>query len=612
MKRPEEHVKETRSIKIFNDSVPDEWICRRIEHDYALDIEIEIVEDKQVSGKTLLVQLKSSDSFSPENEVVGYQFETSKLQYYLRKDVPVLLVLVDLSSKKSYWLFVQEHIYEQIEKTHQAWTQQKTITLKIPAGNVWSECLDILRDIAFEGPFYLAMKKISSIQTWKLLSWRKNMDTLTELEGFKEKMDEKAQEIGLELSYRYMKEGRPEEAVAAMRKVYDESKANSMNRLKAIVALVWQYNPTRIDENVILFKLASEGVAVSQKLDSKPYCLYFKGIAIQTLFFKLAQRLGDELILKKVSEQTKDSIMEPFLAISASKTTRTLYEIKSDFVSTLDDAESSKQYVVFTDLLRRFALMQLFLYQNLITFIDSEKMTDLLNSAKAALDLSWKIIGATSQVDVKCVVLEDFALFYHMTNNVAMRRKVLEECVVLSEKIGHKGYATSCKEKYEHYEKAPPFIMGPKDIPRSTEEDFDKLSDDEVDKMHRFLLKKAGIDVDGNDEFAELARVGLKDRNPERVLRHCEHLYVEIVTYGPIWDMVGLTTTGQKLLFCEKKGSIVGWRLDEVFERLKTTYCSGCSFHSPRPPEWKWTYRWQREQGTPVKLKEIIQNHRRW
>jgi len=611
VKRSEEHVKETKSIKIFNDSVPDEWICRRIDQDYALDFEIEIVEDKQVSGKTLLVQLKSSESFLIENGVVSYQFETSKLQYYLQKNVPVLVVLVDLGSKRSYWLFVQEYIYEQIEKTNPAWTQQKTITLRIPAVNEWSNCLDTVRDIAFEGPFYLVMKEISSIQTSKLLSWRKNVETLTELEGFKEKMDEKAQEIGLELSYRYMKEDRPEKALAAMRKVYNESKADSMNRLKAIGVLVWQYNPTRMDENTILFKLASEGVAVSQKLNSKPHFLYFKGIAIQTLFFKLAQRLGDELILKKVSEQTKGGIAEPFLAISASKTISTLYEIKSDFVSTLGDAESSKQYVVFTDLLRRFALMQLFLYQNLITFVDSEKMTDLLDSAKAALDLSWKIADATNQVDTKCVVLEDFALFYYMTNNVAMRREVLKECIGLSEKIGHKGFATSCKEKYEHYEKARPFITGPKDVPESTKEDFDRLSDEEVDKMHRFLLKTAGIDVDGNDEFAELARVGLKDRNPERVLRHCEHLYVEVVSYGPIWDMVGLTTTGQKLLFCEKKGSIIGWKLDEIFEKLKTTYCSGCSFHSPRPQEWKWTYRWQRERVAPERMREIIQSYRR-
>lgn len=610
VKRPEEHVKDTRGTKIFSASVPDEWILRDVEHDYGIDHEIEIVETGLVSGKILFIQLKSSDTHSVENGVIKYQFETSKLQYYLKKDVPVIIVLVDLNSKKSYWLFAQEYVYEQIQKAKQTWTQQETITLKIPEGNVWSDCLSILRDIAFHGPFYLVMKRISSIESARLLGWRKNIETLSELEDFKERMGEKAQEIGLELSYRYSKEGKPEEAAQVAEKVYRESKAISINRLKAIAVLLWQYNPVKMDENREIFELASEGVETSQRLKSDANYLYFRGILKQTVFFKLADRLGNELLLRKVSEQTKGSITEPFLIVSASETTKALEEIKADFISTMDEATSGRHHIVFTDLLRRFALMQLFLYQNLIVFVDSKSMADLLNSAKAALELSLKIAESTGQVDTACVILEDFALYYHMINDVEMRKKVLTKCSALSRNSGHKGFEASCKEKIEHYEKAPPFITGPKDVPDSTQKDFDKLSDEEVDKMHRFILKKAGIDLDGNDEFARLARIGLRDRNPERVLKHCEHLYVEIVSYGPIWDMVGLTTTGQKILFCEKNGFIIGWELDAILGRFKKDYCSSCSFHSPRPEKWKWTYRWQRERVAPARMKKIIQNYR--
>jgi hypothetical protein len=64
VKRPKEHVKETKSRKIFSNLIPDEWILRDIQHDYALDIELEIVTEENVSGKTLLIQLKSSESLT--------------------------------------------------------------------------------------------------------------------------------------------------------------------------------------------------------------------------------------------------------------------------------------------------------------------------------------------------------------------------------------------------------------------------------------------------------------------------------------------------------------------------------------------------------------------
>jgi hypothetical protein len=237
-------------------------------------------------------------------------------------------------------------------------------------------------------------------------------------------------------------------------------------------------------------------------------------------------------------------------------------------------------------------------------------MKDILESAKAAFGMSWKIVDAANQDELRCILLEDLALFYYITNNVEMRRKVLRDCIELAQKIGHKGFVSSASEKYEHYEKAPPFITGPKDVGKSTEEDFEELSEEEIIKMHKYLLQIAGIDLNGEDELAKLARVGLRDRNPERILKHCEHLYVEVVSYGPIWEMVGLTSTGQKILFCEKNGCIIGWQLDEILKRFKEINCASCNSHSPRPQNWKWTHRWHRERGMPEKMKEIIQRYK--
>jgi acetone carboxylase gamma subunit len=167
-------VKETKSIKIFENQIPDEWICRRITNpDYALDMEIEITSEEEVSGKTLLVQLKSSDFYSPKRGFIHYPFDTRKLQYYLKKDLPVILVLVDLIKEQCYWVFVQEYIYEELEKSDPLWRQRRTTTLKIPITNMLSQSIPALADLAFQGPLYIVMKGRLPIHTETLLAQAK-------------------------------------------------------------------------------------------------------------------------------------------------------------------------------------------------------------------------------------------------------------------------------------------------------------------------------------------------------------------------------------------------------------------------------------------------------
>ena len=110
--------------------------------------------------------------------------------------------------------------------------------------------------------------------------------------------------------------------------------------------------------------------------------------------------------------------------------------------------------------------------------------------------------------------------------------------------------------------------------------------------------------------LAQLAKIGIRDRNPERVLKYCESLYTEIINYGPIWDSVALPSTGTKILFCDKKGrAIVGRELDRLLEEMHREFCKECTDHKPRPADWKWTHKWHRERGQPDLMKKYIENY---
>lgn len=80
------------------------------------------------------------------------------------------------------------------------------------------------------------------------------------------------------------------------------------------------------------------------------------------------------------------------------------------------------------------------------------------------------------------------------------------------------------------------------------------------------------------------------------------------MNYGPIWDMVALPETGMKILYCEKKGSIMGYSLDELLELFKGSNCKTCKYHSPRSDDWKWTRKWHRERRKPEGMIKTIEN----
>ena len=198
---------ETQSDMIFSTQVPDEWIYRKIEPDYGLDREIEIVVDGKLTGKTLLVQLKSSSTTDVTGSVIRFALETDKLSYYMERDVPVFLVFVDLNTKRCWFLFVQEYVYEKLDESNPLWRRQKTVVLEIPTTSTWMSSIDKIKRIALGGPNYLAMKKVSSLYTETTLRWKTNADTIKLLEEFAQSLKEMEHQIDLDLALRFGAEG---------------------------------------------------------------------------------------------------------------------------------------------------------------------------------------------------------------------------------------------------------------------------------------------------------------------------------------------------------------------------------------------------------------------
>ena len=119
------------------------------------------------------------------------------------------------------------------------------------------------------------------------------------------------------------------------------------------------------------------------------------------------------------------------------------------------------------------------------------------------------------------------------------------------------------------------------------------------------LLDAWGVDFDADDDIARAARSGLKDLNPERVYRWCEHLYTELMGQSWVGQVLGLPI-GQKVFWCEYGGPLIAFELDEGLARYKQQFCTGCRYHSPRRDDWKWSHQWHAERKIPEELKRLI------
>ena len=199
---------------------------------------------------------------------------------------------------------------------------------------------------------------------------------------------------------------------------------------------------------------------------------------------------------------------------------------------------------------------------------------------------------------------------YHAMEESSLRDEYIRKATVIAEKLDHKGFLQAIEGLPYYFERTQtiPFLVKYDENKR----DSLPVGEEEELELIKELLTAGGVDYErGEDDLAEMARTGLRDRNPERVLKHCENLYTDLVIWGVIWEPLLLPETGMKILFCETMGSLMGYSLDELLARFKSEHCEECNQLTPRPENWRWSRQWQEEHGRPEKMTEFIQNWRR-
>lgn len=116
------------AIDIFNNCLPKSWLLRKQDPDVFLDYLVEIVENREPTGRCFGVQIKGYEDPPNETKPLVYAFKTKHLDYYLtRSQHPVFLLLINVTSRDVFWLFSQKFLKEKAGQ--KIFSEQKSLTI---------------------------------------------------------------------------------------------------------------------------------------------------------------------------------------------------------------------------------------------------------------------------------------------------------------------------------------------------------------------------------------------------------------------------------------------------------------------------------------------------
>ncbi len=111
------------------------WMCRAQDLDYGVDLEAELApteEDEQrPSGRLLKLQVKSTENVEMTNGQIAISLDRQFLDYAQQFRLPVLLIVVEPSMRRAWWLWLQEWLLHH-EVRLAASPRTSTVTVHIP------------------------------------------------------------------------------------------------------------------------------------------------------------------------------------------------------------------------------------------------------------------------------------------------------------------------------------------------------------------------------------------------------------------------------------------------------------------------------------------------
>lgn len=593
-----------RAGRIFQNTIPANWAYRSQEdqEDYGIDGEIELVDEQDhATGFIFKVQIKGQESVSiiEEGKTVSFNISCDKLLYYIQQiEVPIILVVVDVTTEIIYWRTLQDDEKLSIALDSAVAKGQASLSVHLEAnrqlsGNTHNFITDVERNMDWLRLH--AIKRLS--QPVKDILKSHSEQTLDKLLSQTKKI---VFQLRIDKFQRLYKEGN-------FRDLHKQSHDILISPSEAINE---RFCAAFYIEKVHLH--CHEFQSDEHRAANFDLYLYLIGLVrprstpnhLKLLSILLLRSLKLRLFVEQdyhfyiTSEHTKNDPITSWV-VSASRAKiafRSAREVDKT-IRLVNRFITCGYFTILPDIIPRVApLISLFAKRLHLEGLE-EQAALILEWVEFVLGIALEVASGMDEQNYFPGLIVLKASLAHKSESIEDN---IQECLVLADKIIDSDLKNEVIKRLDEIKSRKP-------------DEADELSPEEEIKYFKERAKALGINVDDpGDEFGRIISQGLKDYNPERVLKNCRHLlFVPSSAQGIPARMVGLPSAAMKYLHCLKKGLTVGgWSLDDLYESpipdfgFKGSHCKGCPDLEPMPEDWRWSSKWQQEMHN--KYEELI------
>jgi len=583
----------------FEATLPEDWIYRPQEdqEDVGIDGEVELeADDGTGSGFIFKVQIKgvAEAALIDEGRVLPFSLKLERLKYYMNNlEVPVILIIVDLATDSIYWLSLQDNSALRESLTKATAKGQDSLTVHVPVNQV------------YEGTWSDMISAVGQAMDWLRLHAVQRMTA------------------GVHKTIK----ATPLESIEDLLKNYSQVKS-LLRSQKFDVLFRARRHEELWREALVVFRADSEEVGarfaaglhlervLQANFEPASEAFIEQAIPLYVELGELARPRGVDRHLKMMSVvlhralQLKLTVRQHFHAWISDQLTESdpLASLVSHSVRS--QADSAVATLIYKTNILAHRLLQSGLLQLLAEFITRVtpslimhlREQEIQGNAEYASALSewieylvgvhekWaRHTGEDADLAASAVMVASLGTASTLEDTIARAKEIASK--IVDQEIAKHVFATIQKLRDE--------VRG-----GSSEE----MTPKEELEFFRERAVSMGFQVDNpQDDLSRVVAIGLRDFNPERVMRDCRHLMVlPSRSLGIPARLVGLQFAGTKTIRCMLHGyAISGWSLDEIYGGLggpgplsgfKGQYCDSCPDREARDQSWCWTSSWYRDE----------------
>ena len=582
----------TEAGRIFEYNLPSSWIFRSQEdqNDFGIDGEIELKDSK---GKALgqesvfKVQIKGEEnsSYINDGKTLSFKLKLERLKYYFEFKIPVILVVVEVSSEKIFWLPItnDDPLREKAINSN----NNEFIQIHIPIENTI-----VRRNDELAGRI-----RASVIECWDYLDIKGLKDSVIRYPDFSpSQLSKKIDDIGDALFKAYHQKlhnlliaRNYNEVYQQASEIYQSAIVPAKDKFTAILYFweAFQISPyTKIKKDIYEenFKLCHSLVDLAREQKSRVHRLIAIGKTRRAIFKLQLDQL--HATHHSINNFEKGSFEHLMFNNQTQEMYRDCCSSLQKIIELCNRLTRDSQYNVLSDIFIEIYPLIL-IFKSVHSARGSKESIEFLDGWHE--NMSFLIMTS-------CVITKEL-------------HKIERLYFLISTLLKNDSSATKESRKLI-ISKFPDLEERLNEIEQSIEDteskkDFYSLSIEEQKFYFSDTAKNLGMDPDDpKNELGRVVAMGLKNFDPTNIMKNCEELFVHYKPGGIIAQSLRMHSAGgMHMLICLKHGQAQGTGnlLSMLYDNtggpdlgfsFKQQHCDKCSDCNPRPNNWTWNLKW--------------------